>query len=166
MRIIFSPRMGLRYRRAAAGQGWPQLQPSLFRGFIRIMTKLTLAALLGAGLTLAACMPYDYGYNEAAMYSPGGALADKHTGPILLASSTDASLDAMFPKGTAKSQVLQVLGNPASSSSSSDGTSNQIFSHNFTSYRMKSVQIETLIVEYDRANTVQKLTFSKSTSTW
>lgn len=131
------------------------------------MNKLTLTALIAAGLSLAACVPmYDYSYNEAAMYAPGGQLADKHEGPMILVSATDQSLNAMFPKGTSKAQVMQVLGNPASSSTVSDGTSNQVFTHNFTSYRMKMVQIETLIVEYDRANSVAKLTLSKSNSTW
>ncbi len=131
------------------------------------MKQLTVAALVAAGFTLAACVPmYDYSYNESAMYAPGGALADKHTGPLILASSNDVSLNAMFPVGTAKAQVMQALGNPASSSTSTGGTSSQVFSHNFTSYRMKSVQIETLIVEYDKADKVSKLTFSKSNSTW
>lgn len=133
-------------------------------------TLLTAAALVAAGATLAACVPmYDYSYNpynESAMYAPGGALADKHTGPMLLASSTDASLAATFPTGTPKAQVMQALGVPTSTSTTSDGTSAQVFSHNFTSYRMKSVQISTLVVEYDRAEKVSKLTLQKSNSTW
>jgi outer membrane protein assembly factor BamE (lipoprotein component of BamABCDE complex) len=131
------------------------------------MNKLTLTALIAAALSLAACVPmYDYSYSEAAMYAPGGQLADKHTGPIILASATDSSIAAMFPKGTSKAQVMQALGNPTSSSTVSDGTSNQVFSHNFTSYRMKSVQVETLIVNYDKAGNVSTLTLSKSNSTW
>ena len=131
------------------------------------MNKLTLTALIAAALSLAACVPmYDYSYSEAAMYAPGGQLADKHEGAMILASATDASIAAMFPKGTNKAQVMQALGNPTSSSTVSDGTSVQVFSHNFTSYRMKTVQLETLVVEYDRASTVSKLTLSKSTNTW
>lgn len=131
------------------------------------MNKLTLTALVAAGLSLAACVPmYDYSYSEAALYAPGGQLADKHEGSMILVSATDQSLNAMFPKGTSKAQVMQVLGNPASSSTVSDGTSNQVFSHNFTSYRMKSIQMETLIVNYDKTGTVTTLTLSKSNSTW
>ncbi|HEY4135285.1 MAG TPA: hypothetical protein VGO34_08720 [Alphaproteobacteria bacterium] len=125
---------------------------------------LILAALIAAGTLLAACVPY--GYSEANLYNPGGALADKHTGPQILASSTDVSLSAMFPKGTSKAQVMQALGNPSSTSTTSDGTSNQVYSHNFTSYRMQTVQVETLVVEYDRSNAVSKLTFSKNNSSW
>ncbi len=131
------------------------------------MNKLTLTALIAAGLSLAACVPmYDYSYNESAMYAPGGQLADKHEGPMILVSATDQSLNAMFPKGTSKAQVMQALGNPASSSTVSDGTSTQFFTHNFTSYRMKSVQIETLVVNYDKTGAVSILTLSKSNSTW
>jgi outer membrane protein assembly factor BamE (lipoprotein component of BamABCDE complex) len=149
-------------RRAAS----PLSEVTYHRG-LPIMNKLTLPALIAAGLSLAACVPmYDYSYSEAAMYSPGGQLADKQEGPVILASATDSSLAAMFPKGTNKAQVMQALGNPASSSTVSDGTSVQMFNHSFTSYRMKSLQAETLIVEYDRANTVTKLTLSKVTNNW
>ena len=131
------------------------------------MNKLTLTALIAAGLSLAACVPmYDYSYNESAMYAPGGQLADKHEGSMILVSATDQSLNAMFPKGTSKAQVMQALGNPASSSTVSDGTSNQVFSHSFTSYRMKNIQMETLIVNYDKTGIVTTLTLSKSNSTW
>jgi|LNFM01.2.fsa_nt_gb outer membrane protein assembly factor BamE (lipoprotein component of BamABCDE complex) len=131
------------------------------------MNKLTLTALIAAGLSLAACVPmYDYSYNESAMYAPGGQLADKHEGSMILVSATDQSLNAMFPKGTSKAQVMQALGNPASSSTVSDGTSNQVFSHSFTSYRMKNIQMETLIVNYDKTGAVSMLTLSKSNSTW
>jgi len=131
------------------------------------MNKLTLTALIAAGLSLAACVPmYDYSYSEASLYAPGGQLADKHEGSMILISATDQSLNAMFPKGTSKAQVMQALGNPTSSSTVSDGTSVQMFQHSFTSYRMKSLQAETLLVEYDRANTVSKLTLSKVTNNW
>ncbi len=131
------------------------------------MNKLSLIALSAAGLSLAACIPmYDPSYHEAAMYSPGGALSDKHEGSMILVSATDSSIAAMFPKGTNKAQVMQVLGNPTSSSTVSDGTSHQMFQHTFTSYRVKSLQSETLLVEYDRANTVAKLTLSKTTHNW
>lgn len=111
----------------------------------------------------AGCVPmYD---TEASLYAPGGALADKNEGPQILATATDASVAAMFPKGTPQSQVMQALGNPMSTSIS-DGIAVQMFSHSFTAYQAKYIQTESLFVEYDKKATVAKLTFSKSTNHW
>ncbi len=41
-----------------------------------------------------------------------------------------------------------------------------MFTHNFTSYRMKNVQVETLIVNYDKAGAVSMLTLSKANNSW
>ncbi len=111
----------------------------------------------------AGCVPMMY--DEASLYAPGGALADKNEGPQVLATATDASVAVMFPKGTPQSQVMQVLGNPMTTSVS-DGIVVQTFSHSFTAYQAQYVQIESLTVQYDKKGTVSKLTFSKSTNHW
>jgi len=106
-------------------------------------------------------------YSEADLYAPGGALADKREGPELLATATDSSLSAMFPKGVAtQAQVMQALGVPGATSSTSDGTSVQVFTHSYTAYQARYVQIESLAVEYDHKGTVSKLTLTKSSNRW
>lgn len=114
---------------------------------------------------VAGCVPFYSGY-EQNMYAPGGALADKNEGPAILASATDASLAAMFPKGTQKAVVMQALGNPGTSSTSTGGKSTQMFTHNFTSYARKTVEMQMLMVEYDEKDTVSKLTLTKSNNKW
>jgi len=128
---------------------------------MKIKTSVVLLALAGMG----GCVPYYAGY-EQNMYAPGGALADKQEGPAILASSTDASLNAMFPKGTQKTVVMQALGNPMTSSTSTDGKSSQVYMHTFTSYSRKMVNTNMLTVEYDKNGGVSNLTLSKSNSTW
>lgn len=129
------------------------------------MKKFALVALAVSFVTVAGCVPVPM-YEEQSLYSPGGALADKHTGPMVLAGANEATLSAMFPKGTQKSQVMQALGVPATNSTSSDGTSLQLFSHTFTSYRRKLVQSEMLTVHYDKNNAVSTITVSSSSNTW
>ena len=68
--------------------------------------------------------------------------------------------------GGEMSAVMQSLGNPMSSSSSSDGTSSQVYSHTFTSYARKVVEMQTAVMEYDKAGLVKKITYSNTTSTW
>lgn len=129
------------------------------------MKHLKVALVCAAASLLGGCVPYYAGY-EQNMYAPGGALADKHEGSMVLASVTETSLNAMFPAGTPKANVMQSLGNPMSSSSSSDGTSSQVYSHTFTSYARKVVEMQTAVMEYDKAGLVKKITYSNTTSTW
>jgi|SRR5690606_20536739 hypothetical protein len=127
------------------------------------------AVILGLSGMVGGCVPYYAGYDNMYtqnMYAPGGQLADKNEGPMLLASATDASLAAMFPKGTNKTAVMQVLGNPLTSSTSSDGKSTQSFTHTFTSYARKLVDMQILTVEYDKQGGVANLTLTKSSNTW
>lgn len=123
-----------------------------------VKTSVIAIAFAAAGILLSGCMP-DF-------YAPGAALADKHEGPMMLATATSESIAAMFPKGTTKAQVVQVLGAPHTSTNSSDGSSTHLFSHNFTSYERKFVQVQTLVVEYDSGGAVQKTTLSNSNSSW
>ncbi|MCW2237694.1 hypothetical protein [Azospirillum canadense] len=127
--------------------------------------SIALVALAASFIAVAGCVPVPM-YDEQSMYNPGGALADKHQGPMVLSGASEATVNAMFPKGTPKSQVMQVLGAPTTNSSSSEGTSSQLYSHTFTSYRRKQVQSEALMVQYDKNNTVSALNFSTSNSSW
>lgn len=129
------------------------------------MTIKQAVVILALSSVVGGCVPYYAGY-EQNMYAPGGALADKNEGPAILASATDASLAAMFPKGTQKAAVMQLLGNPMSSSTASDGTSTQMFSHTFTSYARKFVEMQMLMVEYDTKGEVSKVTLTKTNNTW
>jgi len=129
------------------------------------MSRLKLAVICTAAVLLGGCVPYYAGY-EHNLYAPGGTLADKSEGSHVLAGATEASLNAMLPAGTSKSVVMQVLGNPFSSTSSSDGSSAQTFSHTFTSYSRKMVQMKMAIVEYDAGGLLKKLSFTDTTSTW
>lgn len=122
-------------------------------------------AISATAIMLSGCVPY-YAGMEQNMYAPGGALADKNEGAMALASATESSLNTMFPKGTSKAVVMQTLGNPVSSSTSSDGTSVQVFSHTFTSYARKTVQMQMATMEYDKSGTLSKLTFTNTTNTW
>ncbi|MGB3289120.1 MAG: hypothetical protein WBA83_07600 [Burkholderiaceae bacterium] len=127
------------------------------------------AVVLALSGVAGGCVPYYAGYDNMYtqnMYAPGGQLADKNEGPMLLASATDASLAAMFPKGTSKTAVMQVLGNPLTSSTSSGGKSTQTFTHTFTSYARKLVEMQMLTVEYDSQGMVSGLTLTKSSNTW
>ena len=126
---------------------------------------IALAVLAASFITVAGCVPVPM-YDEQSMYSPGGALADKHQGPMVLSGATEATVNAMFPKGTQKAQVMQVLGAPTTNSTSSDGTSSQMYSHSFTSYRRKQVQSEALMVQYDKNNAVSALTLTTSNNSW
>ncbi len=129
--------------------------------------KLKLsAAIILASTALSGCIPFYSGYSEANMYAPGGALADKSTGSPLLASATEASVNTMFPKGTSKAVVMQQLGTPTSSSTSSNGTSSQVYTYSFTIYQRKFVQSQTVIMQYDKANLLTRVDFSTSKSTW
>ncbi|HUG57089.1 MAG TPA: hypothetical protein VL002_02500 [Candidimonas sp.] len=129
------------------------------------MTVKGFAAILALSSIVGGCVPYYAGY-EQNMYAPGGALADKNEGPAILASATDSSLNAMFPKGTQKTVVMQALGNPGSSSTSTDGKSTQSFTHSFTSYARKLVEMQILTVEYDKKGGVSNMTLTKSSNTW
>ena len=126
------------------------------KGFV---VMLALSGMVGG------CVPYYAGY-EQNLYAPGGTLADKNEGPAILASATDSSLAAMFPKGTPKTAVMQVLGNPVTSSTSTDGKSTQSFSHSFTSYARKLVEMQILTVEYDKSGGVSNMTLTRSSNTW
>jgi hypothetical protein len=118
-------------------------------------------------LALTAVLSGCYSLNPyAGLYAPGGELADKHEGPLLLADITDESINAMFPKGTQKAQVMQVLGTPGYSSSSTDGLSLQTFTHIFTSYERETVDVQSVTVEYDATGAVAKLTLSRSNNSW
>ncbi len=129
------------------------------------MTVKGLVVILALSGMVGGCVPFYAGY-EQNMYAPGGALADKNEGPAILASATDASLAAMFPKGTQKTAVMQVLGNPMTSSTSTDGKSTQSFTHSFTSYARKLVEMQILTVEYDKKGGVSNMTLTKSSNTW
>ncbi|PWC86562.1 hypothetical protein TSH100_12395 [Azospirillum sp. TSH100] len=129
------------------------------------MKKLAFVALFVSGVAVSACVPPTM-YDEQAMYRPGGALADKQSGPAVLANINDAAVNAMFPKGTQKSTVMQSLGVPMSTSTSSDGTSTQTYMYSLTSYQRKIVQSNVLTVKYDRNNAVETLTLSASNNTW
>jgi hypothetical protein len=128
--------------------------------------KLKMIALVGSlSLAVGGCIPY-YGGYEQNLYAPGGALADKHEGSMQLASATEASLNTMFPKGTPKANVMQGLGNPMSSSTSSDGSSSQVYTHSFTSYSRQTVDMQTAVMEYDKNGLLSKLTFTNTNSRW
>lgn len=124
---------------------------------------VTVAALLLGGLVLNGCVYPDPTYG---MYSPGGALADKSEGPVILSSADDNMIKTMFPTGTGRDRVMQSLGVPKTTSSNSDGTTVQIFSHTFTSYQRKFVQVNMLTVTYDAESKVKSTSLSKSNSTW
>lgn len=96
------------------------------------------------------------------LYQPGQALADRHGGSMWLATATEESIAATFPKGTAKARVIQFLGSPASSSKGPDGATSQTFRHSFTSFKTKIVQVQTLVVEYDARDAITKTAFSIS----
>lgn len=128
------------------------------------MSKFAFGVLVVLGVSLGGCV-YG-GYNEAALYAPGGALQDKHDGPVVLASSTNESVNAMFPAGTPRARVMQVMGNPTTTTTNSDGTTVQVFMHSFTSYARKFVETEMLAVTYDPKSEVKSLQFTKSRSTF
>ena len=113
---------------------------------------------------MSGCVP-SY-YSEASLYSPGGALADKHDGPQLLASVDANSVNAMFPAGTPRDRLAQALGAAMTNTSNSDGTASQVFVHSFTSYSRKFVETEILNVVYDNKAQVSKLELTKSRSTF
>ncbi len=122
-----------------------------------------VAALLVGGLVLNGCVYPDPTYG---MYSPGGALADKSEGPVILSSADDNMINTMFPAGTGRERVMQSLGVPKTTSSNSDGTTIQVYSHTFTSYQRKFVQVNMLTVTYDPQGRVKSTSLSKSNSTW
>ncbi|WP_428247272.1 hypothetical protein [Ferrovibrio sp.] len=124
---------------------------------------VTVSAVLLCGLVLNGCVYPDPTYN---MYAPGGALADKSEGPVILASADDNMLKTMFPVGTGRDRVMQSLGVPKTTSSNSDGTTVQIFSHTFTSYQRKVVQMNMLTVTYDPEGKVKSTALTKTNSTW
>lgn len=124
---------------------------------------VTVTALLLGGLVLNGCVYPDPTYG---MYSPGGALADKSEGPVILSSADDNMIKTMFPAGTGRDRVMQSLGVPKTTSSNSDGTTVQIYSHTFTSYQRKFVQVNMLTVTYDTESKVKSTSLSKSNSTW
>ncbi len=129
--------------------------------------RLPIIFLFAASSVLAGCMPWDFiPYNETSLYAPGGQLADKHEGTMVLASANDASVTSMFPKGTPKSQVTQILGVPTATSNDSTGDSTQSFSHTFTSYQRKFVEIQNLTVQYDKKDMITKTTLHNNRSTW
>jgi hypothetical protein len=130
------------------------------------MKLKTCLLVCAAALTLHGCIPFYGGYNEQNLYAPGGALADKDEGSMVLASANETSLNAMFPKGTSKAAVMQGLGNPMSSTTSSDGTSSQVFSHTFTSYSRKTVQMQMATMTYDKSGNLDKVTFSNTVNNW
>jgi hypothetical protein len=130
------------------------------------MKQRMSVAIILASTVMSGCIPFYSGYNESSMYAPGGALADKATGSPVLATATETSINTMFPKGTSKSVVSQRLGAPNSSSTSSNGTSSQVYTYSFTSYQRKSVQAQTVIMQYDKSDLLTKVDFSTSTSTW
>jgi hypothetical protein len=125
--------------------------------------KLACTLLVGTGLGLGGCY---YPDPTIGMYSPGGALADKHDGPMILASANEATIAAMFPTGTTRDRVLQTLGAPATSVSNSDGTTAQSFMHTFTSYAQRYVKTEILVVTYDSAGVIKSTSLSASKNTW
>jgi outer membrane protein assembly factor BamE (lipoprotein component of BamABCDE complex) len=125
----------------------------------------SFGVILALSGMVSGCIPLYAGY-EQNMYAPGGTLADKNEGPAILASATDASLAAMFPKGTKKAVVMQTLGNPQTSSTSTGGKSTQLFTHTFTSYARQVVDMQMLMVEYDENDAVSKLTLTRSNNKW
>jgi hypothetical protein len=128
------------------------------------MNKFVVVALLSSGLLMSGCVPTYY--SEASLYAPGGALADKHDGPQLLASVDANSIKAMFPAGTPRDRLAQALGTAMTNTSNSDGTTSQVFMHSFTSYSRKFVETEILNVVYDDKAQVSKLELTKSRSTF
>lgn len=124
---------------------------------------VTVSAVLLCGLVLNGCVYPDPTYN---MYAPGGALADKSEGPMILASADDNMLKSMFPIGTGRDRVMQSLGVPKTTASNSDGTTVQVFSHTFTSYQRKVVQMSMLTVTYDPEGKVKSTALTKTNSTW
>jgi hypothetical protein len=72
----------------------------------------------------------------------------------------------MLPRGTPKSRVMEILGPPDSTLPGADGSSVQIYSHTVTSYRLKRVRSEALVVEYDRDHAVSRLTLSTAGGSW
>jgi hypothetical protein len=129
------------------------------------MSKLLVGVLVAAGLSLGGC--YYGGYDTtASLYVPGGALADKHEGSMVLATAATESLNAMFPAGTPRSRVMQVMGAPSTETANSDGTTSQAYMHSFSAYARRFVETEVLNVTYNAKSEVKSLQFSKSRSTF
>jgi hypothetical protein len=61
---------------------------------------------------------------------------------------------------------VQGLGNPMSSTTSSDGTSSQVFTHTFTSYSRKTVQMQMASMQYDKSGNLDKVTFTNTVNNW
>ncbi|SIS36899.1 Outer membrane protein assembly factor BamE, lipoprotein component of the BamABCDE complex [Insolitispirillum peregrinum] len=124
---------------------------------------LSLSAL-GLALATSGCMPYDPYY--ANPYAAGGALADKDEGPAMLANVDETSIKALIPVGTPKERVVQMLGAPLSTSALSNGKTAHVYSHTFTSYSRRFVDMQMLNVEYDASGKVSTTTLTKTHSTF
>lgn len=123
------------------------------------------SAILSATLvlTLSGCVTY----SEESLYSPGGALADKAEGPVLLSTATAESINAMFPAGKAtQGQVQAALSRPQNVSQSSDGTTVEIYSYTFTSYKAQRVDSSTLSVVYDPQRIVKETRLMQNQNRW
>ncbi|TCT03766.1 hypothetical protein [Paralcaligenes ureilyticus] len=97
---------------------------------------------------------------ETIATQPGNALADKQAGTVQLATATQESLTRMFPIGTDKAAIIQALGEPQTTTNSSDGASQQFYSYTFTSHRQKLIASRTAAMEYDKASKLTKLTLT------
>jgi hypothetical protein len=104
---------------------------------------------------------------EEDLYLPGGALADKVEGPAVLATATAESIGVMFPVGkTSQAQVRAALGTPSFVTQSSDGTSLDMFSYQYTQFRAQRIRSASLSVTYDANRIVKETTFSANDTTY
>ncbi len=62
---------------------------------MRMISSAVISAVLV--LTLTGCVTH----SEESRYNPGGALADKAEGPVLLSTATPESINTMVPAGKA-----------------------------------------------------------------
>jgi hypothetical protein len=91
-------------------------------------------------------------------------MADTVTGSPALANATNDSINSMFPVGTPKAIVMQTLGAPQGTTSSSDGTTVQNYDYMYTSYSQSFFRSRSLFVTFDKDNRVSNLSFSMSES--
>jgi outer membrane protein assembly factor BamE (lipoprotein component of BamABCDE complex) len=133
------------------------------------MNKKLVFALLFTSSTLTACLPMDFygdGGIPGSYYEPGGALADKHEGPMILANATQEQMLALVPVGMTKEKVIELLGAPASVSQASDGSSVSAYRHTFTSSRQQFVKLEFLTITFGADKKVSKVDASVNSNHW
>lgn len=143
-----------------------------FQQYWRIrMNKKLIVTLLLTSSALTACLPTDLLYLGGdgvpdRYYEPGGELADKHEGAMVLANATQEQMLALVPVGMTKEKVIELLGSPKSVSQASDGSSVSVYSHTFTSYKQKFTKLEFLTITFGKDKKVSKADASVNSNRW